>query len=312
LHPPRAASPRLGLDGNDLGLLSVVFIWGFNLSVVKIALEVMKPLAFNGVRFALASATLLALLRARGESLAVSAGDMLRLMALGLLGHTVYQLCFIEGLALTTASHTALIFGISPVIVAILSQLLGHEQVSGAAWAGAALAFAGEYLIIGGKAPAEGPAPSLAGDLLILAASFCWCLYTVLARPLLSRYSPLKLTALSMGWGFLALLPFCVPALRAQQWGDVKPIAWASTIYSCLFALVFAYLLWYRSVHKVGNVRTAVYSNLVPVTGTLAGWLFLGERLYPMLGLGATAIFAGISLTRWHQARPEESLPAAD
>lgn len=303
-RPARAG--RLGLDRNDVGLLGVVLIWGLNLPLVKIALVHMDPLAFNGVRFSLAILTLLLLLRWFGETYVTTARDGWKLVGLGLLGQTAYQMCFIEGLARTTASHTALIFGISPVIVAVLSFMLGHEHVPPAAWAGAVLAFAGEYLIIAGKPPAEGPLPTRRGDLLILGASFCWCLYTVLARPLLSRHSPLKVTAFSMAWGFVGMLPFCVPAMVRQDWKSLGPGVWAATAYSFLFALVLSYILWYRSVHAVGNIRTAVYSNLVPVTGTLAGWALLGERLYPTLGLGSAAIFAGIALTRVGRPKAEE------
>jgi drug/metabolite transporter (DMT)-like permease len=302
LTRPVRAQASLGLDMNDLGLLAVVLIWGLNLTIVKVALLEVLPLAFNAVRFALATLTLLLLLRRSGESYGTSRKDGLKLAGLGLIGHTAYQIFFIEGLAKTTASHTALIFGITPVIVAILSLILGHEHVTWAGWAGAALAFGGEYLIIAGKAPSGGPAPSPLGDLLVLAAAVCWCLYTVLARPLLARHSPLKVTAISMTWGFLGMLPFCVPSIGRQDWRAVTLKVWAATGYSFLFALVISYILWYRSVHKVGNVRTAVYSNLVPVTGTLAGWIFLGERLYPALGLGAAAIFAGIALTRMQQS----------
>jgi drug/metabolite transporter (DMT)-like permease len=287
------------LDSNDLGLLGVVLIWGFNLPVVKIALRQFDPLSFNAVRFVLAAILLLLLLlRSRDESPRASPTDMLKLLGLGLLGQTAYQIFFIEGIARTTASHTALIFGMTPVVVAVLSLLLGHEKVGVPGWAGALLAFGGEYLIIAGKAPTEGPTPSLRGDLLVLGAALCWCLYTVLARPLLSRHSPLKVTALSVGWGTLAMLPFCVPALLRQEWRLVSPANWLIAILSSLLALVLAYLLWYRSVQRVGNVRTAVYTNLVPVTGTFAGWLILGEHLYPLLALGAAAIFAGIALTR--------------
>lgn len=308
--PDRAgASNRLGLDANDLGLLGVVVIWGVNLTVVKLALREMLPLAFNGVRFALASITLLVLLKAYGESYATGGRDTLRLVAAGLFGHTAYQIFFIEGIARTTASHAALIFGITPVVVALLSQLLGHERVTGTGWTGAALAFAGVYVIIAGKAPAAGPAPSLPGDLLVVVAALCWCIYTVMARPLLIRYSPLKVTAISMAWGVAAMIPFCAPSMARQSWSGVTAGGWAATAYSFLFALVVAYLLWYRSVHKVGNVRTAVYSNLVPVTGTFAGWLFLGETLYPALGVGAAAIFLGIALTRSGRAAGEREEP---
>ena len=293
------------LDSNDLGLVAVVLIWGFNLPVVKIALRHFEPLSFNAVRFVLAALLLLLLLlRRRDGSPRTSLADLLKLVGLGLLGQTAYQILFIEGIARTTASHTALIFGLTPVLVAILSLLLGHEKVGVTAWTGAGLAFGGEYLIIAGKAPVEGPTPSLRGDLLVLGAAFCWCLYTVLARPLLSRHSPLKVTALSVGWGTLAMLPLCLPAVLRQDWKQVTAADWLIAVLSSLLALVLAYLLWYRSVKRVGNVRTAVYSNLVPVSGTFAGWLILEERLSPLLALGAAAIFAGIALTRSRRGEP--------
>ncbi len=297
---PAVSDPhrRPRLDANDLGLLCVVIFWGLNLTVVKFALSEMRPLAFNAARFTLAAVTLLVLLRWRGEPFHASGRDTLQLIGLGLIGHTAYQIFFIEGIARTTASHSALIFGITPVAVAILSLILGHEHVTAVGWMGAALAFGGVYVIMAGQAPAGGPAPSPLGDLLVLVAALCWCGYTVLSRPLLDRHSPLRLTALSMAWGVLFMWPFCAPSVARQDWAAVGPGAWAAMLYSFLFALVIAYLLWYRSVAKVGNVRTAVYSNLVPVTGTLSGWLFLGERLYPALWVGAGAIFGGIALTR--------------
>ena len=78
----------------------------------------------------------------------------------------------------------------------------------------------------------------------------------------------------------------------------MSSVAWAGLVYSFLFALVISYILWYRSVKKVGNLRTAVYSNLVPVFGTLFGVWLLGDRLTPGLGLGAACILLGIVLTR--------------
>lgn len=304
----RNRAPSNGLDGNDLGLLTVVLCWGLNLAIVKVALRDLLPLAFNATRFLLASLTLLALLRLYREGYRTSRGDLGWLVLLGLIGHTGYQIAFIEGISRTTASHAALIFGISPVIVALLSRALGHEEIRASGWMGAALAFLGVYVIMAGKPSPIGPSPSLAGDALVVLAAICWCVYTVLARPLLTRHSPLKVTALSMAWGAVALLPFCVPSLLRQEWKAVSPVAWGSTLYSFVFALVVAYVLWYRSVRKVGNVRTAVYSNLVPVTGTIAGWLLLGERLYPALGVGAAAIFGGIALTRMGGSAPEREI----
>jgi drug/metabolite transporter (DMT)-like permease len=82
----------------------------------------------------------------------------------------------------------------------------------------------------------------------------------------------------------------------------VSGLTWAGIVYSFLFALVVSYVIWYRSLVKVGALRTSIYSNLVPVFGTLFGVWLLGERLTAGLGAGAACILAGIVLTRL--ARP--------
>jgi drug/metabolite transporter (DMT)-like permease len=289
---------RFVLDRNDLGLLLVVLTWGLNLTVVKFAFLEIRPLAFNGVRFTAAAVALVILLRWQEGTTRIGGRDALWMAVLGLVGHAIYQTLFIQGIARTTASHAALIFGVTPVAVAVLSLLAGHERLNAARWAGAALAFAGVYVIISGRPPADGPAPTLWGDLMILGAALCWCVYTVLAKPILERHSPLKVTALSMAWGAAFLVPLCAMEVSRQDWTRVSLKGWALTVYAFLFPLVLAYVLWYRSVRKVGSVRTSVYSNLVPVTGTLTAWLLLDERLYPALGLGAAAILGGIALTR--------------
>jgi drug/metabolite transporter (DMT)-like permease len=292
------------LSRTDIELLTVVVFWGLNFTVAKFALAEMTPLAFNGLRVTLAATVLMTIHLLRRGPAPTSLRDRAWMMGLGLIGHTAYQLFFIEGLARTTATHSALIYGVTPVLVALLSLLFGHEQIVPATWGGALLAFGGVYLIMAGIPPAVGPAASWTGDLLILAAAACWSLYTVLSRSLLSRHSPLKLTAVTMAWGSLFLIPLSARAMITEPWSSIGPGAWAATGYGIFFPLVFAYLLWYRAIRSVGSVRTAVYSNLVPVTGALAGWLILGERLYPALGVGAAAIFLGILLTRRQGAVP--------
>ena len=68
--------------------------------------------------------------------------------------------------------------------------------------------------------------------------------------------------------------------------------------YSGIFALVIAYLFWYRGVQVLGPTRTAMYSNLQPVIALGAAWAALGEVPTPWQALGAGTIIAGVVLTR--------------
>ncbi|HET9480311.1 MAG TPA: DMT family transporter [Candidatus Polarisedimenticolia bacterium] len=288
---------------NDFELLLVVLFWALNISIVKGCLSEMEPLAFNIIRFGFAALMLIVLTWRLEGSLGVARADLGRVILLGALGHTAYQLFFVMGLARTTASSTALIFGTTPVVVTILSRIAGHEKPRLSDAAGALLAFYGVYRLVGASAPATAPEVEvrrhLTGDLLLLGAVVCWSAYTVLARSLLARYSPLKLTAVTLSLGAALLIPASVPDLLRQDWSRVSAGSWAGLVYSFLFALVISYIIWYRSVRQVGNVRTAIYANLVPVFGAFFGVMLLGDTITPGLGVGALCIFGGILLTRF-------------
>lgn len=294
---------------NDLELGAVVLFWGFNFVAIKAGLREVEPLAYNAVRFVCAAIILLVLARGLEGTLAVRREDLGRIVLLGFLGHAVYQMCFIEGLARTTASSAAIIFGSTPVVVGLLSRLAGHERIGPLGFSGALLGFFGIYVIVRGSDTGSltSSGGGLLGNILIVGAMLCWSTYTVLARDLLRRYSPLRITAITLAIGTLLLVPAALPQALRQDWGRVSAVAWAGIVYSFLFALVISYVLWYRSVKQVGNIRTAVYSNLVPVFGTLFGVLLLDDRLTAGLGLGAACILGGIVLTRLNRFDPVSS-----
>ena len=96
------------------------------------------------------------------------------------LGHGLYQVLFMGGVARTSASNSSLIFGCTPVTVSLLSAWLGHERPGWTRWAGTALSLAGIYFVVGQGA--QQGTSSLAGDLLIFGAMLCWAVYTVGTR----------------------------------------------------------------------------------------------------------------------------------
>ena len=89
----------------------------------------------------------------------------------------------------------------------------------------------------------------------------------------------------------------------------VTAAAWAGVLYSGLMAIGLAYLLWYRGVQALGNNRTAVYSNLVPVAALATAWVWLGEVPAPLQLVGAGVVLAGLTVARLAQS-PGPSSPA--
>lgn len=295
--------------GSEIGLLVLALIWGINFSVIKRVLVELDPLAFNALRFPLAALLLYLLLRLTRGAGALDLPereDVPRIVALGLLGHLMYQLLFIVGMDLTTAGNAALLLATTPVWTVLLSFAAGHERPPPAVWTGIAVTVAGMVLVVlGGPEPAnelrrpQAPAaPRLAGDLLMLAASMSWAVYTVGGRTLVRRYGPLPVTAWTLWIATPLLVLAGLPWLGGGAVADLSGVGWAGLLYAGGLGISVAYLLWYRGVQRLGSSRTAVYSNLVPVVALAVAWLWLGEVPTPLQATGAVVVLGGLTLTR--------------
>jgi len=295
----------------DAALVVMVLIWGVNYSVIKRAFDDIPPQPFNAIRIVIASTVFLAAIayarrHARRDAGAVSAAlytptpvtrrDRWDLLWLGLIGHFVYQFCFVGGVNQTSVSNAALIIGVTPVAVAVISAALGRERIAALHWAGAAISIAGLYFVVGHGAEFGGR--TFRGDLLIMTSVGCWTIYTLGASRLIARHSPLYVTGMTMAVGGVPYVALALPQLFALPWASVSAWTWVALPLSALLALNVAYLIWYTGVQQIGASRTAMYSNLVPIVAMTVAAVWLGEPLGQAKILGATAVLAGVFLTR--------------
>ena len=300
----------------------MTLIWGTNYALVKSAFREIDPQAFNALRLVEASVVMvganLLVRRARpavddngsgfGEVASifhtpapVTRGDWLRLAWLGLVGHCLYQYLFIGGLAMTSVANGALIVSSSPIVITLFSTVTGKERLGALHWAGTLLSFLGIYLVVGRGAHVS--VASLRGDAMLLGAVVCWALYTLGARPLMARHSPVGITALSMLIGTVLYVPLVARELASVDYRAVSALTWIKLIYSSLFAICVAYTIWYAAVRAIGNARTSVYSNLLPIVAMVTAYVWLREPLGAAKLGGAAAVLAGVALTRMGQRR---------
>lgn len=290
-------STRPGVWLTDLTLLLVALIWGVNFPIVKFGTTLVEPLAYNGVRVALA-AVLLSAIVLIGRAPLPSARTIAALLALGVIGNGVYQFLFVEGIARTRASDAALFIAASPAFIAIIGRLGGVERISKRAAIGIVLSIAGIALVVLGTAAGLEGRASLVGDALVLGGSLSWALYTVLLKPYTHDVSGMQLSAFTMVGGAIPLVAVAWPSIAGAPWRSVPALGWAAVLYSGVCALVVAYYFWYRGVRVIGPTRTAMYSNLQPVIAALVAWPMLGETPTVWQAIGAVCIIGGLLLTR--------------
>ena len=278
-------------------MLVVVLIWAGNLSFVKAALSGMAPLPFTAVRFLLATVLLLLLVRWREGALHWPREFGWRLLWLGVVGNTVYQFCFAVGLSKTTAANSAMLMGTTPAIIALVGALFGLERLTRNIVLGVTLAFSG-MLVVMTQQGAAVSSKTLTGDLLTLAAVVCWTGYVLGMRSLGGRISSLNATALTLVTGTPGLLVLGWPGLQQVAWTQLPGRVWFGLLYSSLLALVVAYVLYNSNVKRIGGVRTAIYSCVIPLLATLIAWPVLGERPHWWHAVGGLLIIGGVLLSR--------------
>ena len=288
----------------DLRLLFVALVWGINFSVVKYALADFHPLSFTAVRFFFAALFLLLVLLATGESLAIDRKDRFALVRLGFIGITIYNIFFMLGLNYTTVSHSALFISMSPLVAALIQAATGRERITPPAIAGLGLAFLGVVIIIRSQHGEFSFSSDLfLGDVLTLCGTVTWALYTVTARPLLERYSALKVTAYNMAAGTVLLAPVALPDLVRQDWAAVPLRSWLALFFTAFISAGVAFSLWYQGVKRIGVTRTMVYHYLMPFAAVLFAAFFLGEQITSRTVLGGISILAGIALVQRMRSR---------
>ena len=285
----------------DAALLLMVLIWGSNFSVVKVALLDFPEIPFNAMRLLVGSAVFLGVLWFNRDSerqrAPLTRSDWWQLVFLGVVGTFLYQLCFVGGVRRTSVANGSLIVGCSPIVIALLSALAGHERIKPVRWAGVVMALIGLYLVVGHGVDMS--SQSLVGDALMIAAVVCWSVYSVASQPILRRHSALTVIGLTFSVGAAIYVVTMIPILIAVEWAKISGLSWALMLASALLALNLSYFIWYTGLKKLGGSRTSVYSYLTPVVAMVVAAVWLAEPVSANQMAGAGAVFAGLLITRF-------------
>ncbi len=283
----------------NLRLLLVALVWGVNFSVIKFALADFHPLSFTVVRFSLAAVFLIIIMLANREPLTVERRDRVAIIRLGFLGITLYNILFIYGLRYTTAANSALLISMSPLFGALFSAASGKERLTPLTGAGLALATSGVVLVVRSHHGELGFSSSeITGDVLTLCASLTWALYTITAKPLLAKYSAIKVTAYAVAAGSILLIPVSANEIITQHWSSISFASWSAMAFASFIAAGVAYVLWYEGVKRVGVTRTMVYHYLMPFAAILFAAFALGEQITSLQLVGGAGILAGVYLVQ--------------
>lgn len=278
-------------------LFLTVLMWGGGAVAGKLALRGIPNLAVGLLRFGLAALTLCIVFRGefpRWRTLTRSDGWLI--LGLGAFGGFLNHVLFFAGLHFAPATHAAVIGPTtSPVWTLFLAAWFGGERLRAAQLAGSLLCLVGVLLVVQpDDFLGERVGKQLLGDFLLLLSGMVWALYSVLSKFAIRRFGPMA----SLGYGMIVgcglLAPLVVLDRSWAALASASAVAWCALAYLTFATTLLAFFWWNIGIQRVGAGKTAVFSNLIPVSGVLLAWIVLGETLGPIQLSGVAIAVAGV------------------
>ena len=217
----------------------------------------------------------------------------------GFFGGLLYATLAYSGFVYAPAAHAAVLMpGSLPLWTALLAIAVLGERITPVRAFGLALIVCGD-LMVGGNSllHALDGSDVWRGDVLFMAASFTWAIYSVLVRRF--ALQAVQATIAVTVFAFFAYVP-AYTVLLLLEWvpGQVFHAAWtavgAQMLMQGVGSVVISGMTFTRMIQHYGPVRSTMITALVPGLSAIAATVLLGEPLVWNLVLGLVLVTAGI------------------
>lgn len=303
-----AMDPTTSTEGRDRGILStsdgthrgafagvdwalfgsIGGIWGASFLLIAIGLDAFEPGLVTWGRVVSGAAVLMTVPPARRQ---IHDEDRPRLVTISILWVAIPFTLFPIAEQHVTSGLVGLINGGLPIFAAVIGSIMLSRLPDRSRLVGLAIGFAGVAMI---ALPAATSGSSEAiGVSLALAAVLCYGVAINISAPLTQRYGSLPVMARMLALASIWTAPFGVYGLVRSSF------AWDSLIAVAVLGAAgtgIAFVLMGRLVARVGSVRAAFATYLIPVVAVMLGAIFRGEIVRGTSVVGIAFVIAGAIL----------------
>jgi drug/metabolite transporter (DMT)-like permease len=184
-----------------------------------------------------------------------------------------------------------------PLFTAALSAAFLRERFPAAKVAGTALGFAGAVTVVASRG-ASLALPSTRGDLLILASALNWSVYTLVARRLLARRSPIALTLRTLLIGTPILLVAFAALGDPGEFARADARAWIALVYLGVGCTAAGWVCWAFALERLEPGTLTSFQYLQPLVTVASAALVLGESIRLQAVAGGFLALAGVALVQ--------------
>lgn len=275
-----------------------VFLWGTSFAAAKIALAAFSPVALTLGRAAIATVAILVvapLLPSRSDR--PEPGDGTTLFLLALMGVVAQTWLQAQALRWTSVQHSGWLITMIPLFTAALSAAFLGERFPLPKLAGTLLGFAGAVTVVASR-EASLALPATRGDLLILVSALNWSVYTLVARRLLARRSPIAITMRTLAIGTPVLLLAFAALGDPAEFTRAGLHAWMALLYLGIGCTAAGWICWAFALERLEPGTLTSFQYLQPLVTVASAALVLGESIRVQAVAGGMLALSGVALVQ--------------
>lgn len=281
-----------------LDIFALAAFFGPSFLFNKIAVQHIEPITLVALRVGLGGFLLWLVLKYKKIPLPRSLAHWKQGFILGFFLNGLPFVLFCYSLQLIPSSLSALINGLTPIVIVILAHyLLPDERLNWNRTLGTVLGLSGFAVLFLPtllKAQIEWSIP---GILLSFIGSCCYAIGAIYARKKMQSHIPLTMPTIQLLSALFYLVPLSLIFEKSPlSLVNVPLSAWGCVLGLAISCSMLAFIMYHRIVTKYGATAIAMATYLLPVIGTLLGVTFLHEKMTLNFVLAALFILCGVGV----------------
>ena len=274
-----------------MGLVFVV-LWSSAFTSAKIIVNHAPPLLALGVRFFLTGLFGIILFKLFYRKVSLTKNEWTSLIIFGICQNSIYLGLNFAAMKNIDAFLAVIIASLLPIFVALLSWIAKIDRIGFVGIVGMICGLIGCGIILSEKLLISS---NLIGIIFCTIGVIALAVATLLVKNTFSDNNQiLRIVSLQM---LVGGFPLILGSLILEPWHIKFSTSFIlAFLYTCIFPGLFATLIWFNLVKKVGAIRAASFHFLNPPMGVLIAVVILGEKIKTTDFLGIIILMLAIVL----------------
>ncbi len=266
----------------------LVTMWGFDYVVAKMGLEIFKPMSLLFCKYTVGFTIILTIKLLQKNFNIIRVKDIPLFLLCSLCGEVLYFACEYNAMSYIPASLITIILAFVPVVSIIAERIIFKKRANKKIIIGMILCLFGVVLVIGADISdlLQGKA---IGYILAFGAVFCWNSYNYITS-YLTGYDTLTLVCTQMICSLCIMSPVALAGMPDLT--QLQPMLIIGVIYLGMGSAGVGFLITVYGLKKLGPTTSALFSDFMPVSTAIFGWIFLNESLSPLQIIGGVIVIA--------------------